>query len=103
MNNDDKTTKYLEKLKDMKLSESSRARIEGNLQEYARFHTVRVGQDNRSIGQVPKSTFLSRLKEQFPGIFFTRLKPKLMKMYALPLQLVLMLKLNCRQTYSKNV
>ena len=62
MNNDDKTTKYLEKLKDMKLSESSRARIEGNLQEYARFHTVRVGQDNRSIGQVPKSTFLSRLK-----------------------------------------
>ena len=58
MKNKDKTTEYVDKFKDMKLSAPSRARIENNLLEYARFHTVRVGEDGRSIKQVPPRTSL---------------------------------------------
>lgn len=65
MDNDTKTKEYLEKLKAMKLSDSSRARIEGELREYARFHGVKeavgegvsVGQDSRSIGEAPKENY----------------------------------------------
>lgn len=56
------TTEYLEKMKDIRLSDSSRTRIEQGLLEYARFHPVeegvRVGEDGRFIGQVPPSTSL---------------------------------------------
>ncbi len=65
MNKDQKTTEYLNKMKDMKLSDSSRARMESNLLEYARFHGVkegvRIGDDRRSIKQVPQRTSLFNL------------------------------------------
>ncbi|OGG41361.1 hypothetical protein A2837_02485 [Candidatus Kaiserbacteria bacterium RIFCSPHIGHO2_01_FULL_46_22] len=68
MNPNDKTIEYLSKLKGMKLSESSRARMQADLLEYARFHSVkdgvRVGADSRSIGQVPQSTSLFNLFKQ---------------------------------------
>ncbi|MCA9358365.1 hypothetical protein KC902_03840 [Candidatus Kaiserbacteria bacterium] len=52
MNKDTKTTEYVETLKGMKLSETSRARMQAELLEYARFHGVRVGEESRSIEQV---------------------------------------------------
>ena len=62
MNKDQKTTEYFNKVKDIKLSESSRARIENNLLEYARFNNVkegvRVEGDGRFIKQVPQRTSL---------------------------------------------
>lgn len=58
MNKDIKTTEYLEKMKNLKLSSSSRNRIQDNLLEYAKFHGVRVGVDGRSIKQVPQRTSL---------------------------------------------
>lgn len=68
MNKDNKTTEYIKKLKDIKLSESSRARMESGLLEYARFHKVsegvRVGEDGRSIEQVPQRTSLFNLFKQ---------------------------------------
>lgn len=62
MNNEKQTTKYLSKLNNLKLSDSSRARIENNLLEYAKFHSVRVGEDSRSIKQVQRSTSLFTFK-----------------------------------------
>jgi hypothetical protein len=62
MNPDIKTTEYIAKLKDIKLSDSSRARIKNNLQEYAAFHGVRVGSEARSIPVVPMRTSLFSLK-----------------------------------------
>lgn len=67
MNKDQKTKEYIEKWQGIKLSESSRARIENNLLEYARFHSVRVENDDRSVRQVPQRTSL-----------FTLFKPKSM-------------------------
>lgn len=52
------TKAYIEKLKDIKLSESSRARMEKDLLSYAQFHSVRAGGDSRSIEQVPQRTSL---------------------------------------------
>lgn len=66
MNEDKQTTEYLEKLKDIKLSESSRARIEADLLAHAQFHPiregVRVSEQSRFIGQVPSSTSLFGFK-----------------------------------------
>ena len=64
MNKDTKTKEYGEKLKGMKLSDTARSRIENNLLEYARFHSVRVEGDGRSIGQVPQRTSLFNLFKQ---------------------------------------
>jgi hypothetical protein len=58
MNKDLKIKEYIETLKDMKLSSSSRSRMQDSLQEYARFHAVRVVGDSRSIEQVPQRTSL---------------------------------------------
>ena len=68
MDNDHNTTEYLAKLGQLKLSDSSRTRIENNLAAYARFHSVqgegvRVGGDGRSIAQVPSRTsFITYLR-----------------------------------------
>lgn len=60
MNPEKNTQTYFEKLKRMKLRDSSRARMESSLLEYARFHAVnegvRVGDENRSSKQVPQRT-----------------------------------------------
>ena len=64
MNKDLKTKEYLEKLGSLKLSESSRSRIENNLLEYAKFHGVRVEEDGRFIEQVPQRTSLFSLFKQ---------------------------------------
>ncbi len=64
MNKNNKKTEYLEKLKDMKLSDSSHDRIKKNLLEYARFHSVRVGGEGRSIEQVQRRTSLFTLFKQ---------------------------------------
>lgn len=56
MENNKNLKEYAEKLKAIKLSESSRARMEKTLLEYVRFHAVRVGADSRSIGRVPNGT-----------------------------------------------
>jgi len=68
MNHHDKTTKYINDLKNVKLSDSSRARIETNLLEYARFHSVKEGvrirEDSRYIKQVPPGTSLFNLFKQ---------------------------------------
>lgn len=61
MKKDIKTTEYVAKLKDMKLSDASRTRIENNLLEYAGFHSVRVEEDGRSIEQVPQRTSILNL------------------------------------------
>ncbi len=58
---------FKNKFKEIKLSASARARIEGELTEYARFHavseeesgTVRVGGESRSIQRIPQSGILS--------------------------------------------
>ncbi len=64
MNKDIETTKYLQKLKNIKLSESARSRIQNNLLEYARFHSVRVEGESRFIKQVPQRTSLFTLFKQ---------------------------------------
>jgi hypothetical protein len=61
MHIDPKTKEYLDELKQVRLSDSARTRIEQNLIEYARFHTVREVEDNRFIGQVPQRTALLTL------------------------------------------
>lgn len=48
-------------MESLKLSESSRFRIEKKLLEYAQFHAVRVEGDSRSIEQVPQRTSLFNL------------------------------------------
>lgn len=58
MNPDIKKTEYIAKLKDVKLSDIARVRIQANLQEYAVFHTVRDAETVRFIGVVPKRTSL---------------------------------------------
>lgn len=69
MKNDTSTKEYIQKLESLKLSESSRARMQNSLLEYARFHgvseDVRVGEDARSIEQVPVSTSLFSLKRMY--------------------------------------
>lgn len=62
MNPDIKTTEKVAKLKDIKLSDSSRARIQNNLHEYAAFHSVRDGEAGRSIGVVPTGASLFSFK-----------------------------------------
>lgn len=61
MNKELKTKEYIQKLENLKLSESSQSRMENSLLEYARFHSVRVEGDGRSIKQVPQSTSLFNL------------------------------------------
>lgn len=60
MNPEKHPTEYLKKLESMKLSDSSRARIETNLKAYAQFHAasegVRVGESGRSNEQVSSHT-----------------------------------------------
>lgn len=68
MNKENQTKEYLEKLKQIKLSDSSRARMESSLLEYARFHGVRVPEGSRSIEQVPQRTSLFRLKYTYMPI-----------------------------------
>jgi hypothetical protein len=67
------TKEYLEKLEAVRLSASSRTRMERELLEYARFHKVedgvRVGDMGRSIEQVPPSTSLIK------RIFNSKLQP----------------------------
>jgi hypothetical protein len=69
MKNDTSTKEYIQKLESLKLSESSRARMQNSLLEYARFHgvseDVRAGEDARSIEQVPVSTSLFSLKRMY--------------------------------------
>jgi hypothetical protein len=65
MNNDTKTTEYLATLTDIKLSDSSRARIQNNLQEYAAFHTVRDVETSRSIEGASLTTSLFSLRFTF--------------------------------------
>lgn len=78
MNPDKKLTEYVDKLKDIKLSDSSRLRMEESLLEYARFHNVRVDESARSILQVPQSTSL-----------FTLFKTKTMNVAILVLMLLI--------------
>lgn len=61
MNEELKTKEYMDKLGQIKLSESSRARMENELLEYAKFHNVRVGEVGRS-SSVPSGTSLFRYK-----------------------------------------
>lgn len=53
-------TEYLKKLEQVKLSQSARSRMQGELNAYIKFHpilsSVRVGDEYRSIEQVPMST-----------------------------------------------
>jgi len=77
MNNDTNTKEYFEKIHSLTLSESSRARMKGDLLAYAQFHAVadavRVAETNRSMGYVPQRTaFITYL-----------LKSKISKMTAL--------------------
>ncbi len=67
MNPELKTTEYIAKLKDIKLSDSARTRIADNLQSYAMFHSVRAGEENRFIKEVPvtRSTPLLSLRYSF--------------------------------------
>lgn len=62
--NELETKEYLEKLQQLKLSDSSRARIQDNLFEYARFHGVRAENESRLIVQVPRRTSLLTLFKQ---------------------------------------
>jgi hypothetical protein len=62
MNEDTKLKEYTEKWQSVKLSENARAKMEGELLSYARFHAVREEGESRSIGQVPQGAFLQRLK-----------------------------------------
>lgn len=64
MNKAVNTKEYIQKLENLKLSESSRSRMENSLLEYARFHGVRVELDGRSIEQVPQRTSLFNLFKQ---------------------------------------
>jgi len=57
MNQDPNTTEYLKSLKGLKLSETSRAKMERELLEYAKFHPVRVPVVSRS-NKVPFGTVL---------------------------------------------
>ncbi len=65
MNPELKTTEYIATLKSIKLSDSARTRIADNLQAYATFHTVRVGEENRLIKQGPVTTSTSLLSLRF--------------------------------------
>jgi len=64
MNKEKNTVTYLKKLEGIKLSDSSRSRMEEELLAHARFHSVRVGDDSRSIVQVPQRTLLFTLFKQ---------------------------------------
>ena len=66
MTHDKDTKEYFEKWGTIKLSHSSRARLEKSLLAYAQFHpvsdVVRVGAENRLKEQVPmRTTFITRL------------------------------------------
>lgn len=66
MDENQKITEYLDKLRGLKLSETSRERIKGELSAYAKFHGAeaetneRMPADSRFIGQVPLGTSLFR-------------------------------------------
>ena len=66
MNNDKKTNQYFKQWQEIKLSDTSRARMKEELDSYIRFHGVsegvRVGEESRSISQVPQRTSLFSLK-----------------------------------------
>lgn len=62
MNPEIKTTEYVAKLKEIKLSDSARTRIQNNLHEYAAFHSVREDEAGRSIDVVPTGTSLFSFK-----------------------------------------
>lgn len=72
MNKEIETKEYMEKLAGLKLSDSSRERIQKNLSEYAQFHTipegVRITEESRSIKQVQRSTSLLRLRFKYMPI-----------------------------------
>ena len=65
MNPELKTTEYVSKLKDIKLSDGARTRIADNLQAYATFHAVRGGEENRFISDVPVTTSTSLLSLRY--------------------------------------
>jgi hypothetical protein len=85
MNKEQKTKEYLEKWQNVKLSDSARVRIQGELTEYARFHgvneSVRVGKGNRSIEQAP-----TKGASLIQGLL--NLKPKSMTAFILTLALL---------------
>lgn len=74
---DNKTKEYLDTLKQVRLSDSARTRMQKDLLQYARFHTVRERADGRFIGQVPQRTALLSL-----------LKPKSMTALIIAIALV---------------
>ncbi|MES2749179.1 MAG: DUF5667 domain-containing protein [Patescibacteria group bacterium] len=65
MNPELKTTEYVSKLKDIKLSDSARTRIADNLQAYASFHAVRGGEESRFISEVPATASTSLLSLRY--------------------------------------
>ncbi len=62
MNHDIDTTKYLSPLKDLKLSEEAKVRLQNTLAEYTAFHSVRVDESNRLIEEVSTRSSLFSLK-----------------------------------------
>ena len=87
MSDHKKTKEYIEKLQSLKLSETSRVRMQDELQEYAHFHRViepvRVMAENRSMEQVSS---LYRGRTSLFSIFNRPKKP----MTAIMIALVLM-------------
>ena len=69
MNQDKNTTEYLKSLGNVKLSETSRARIESDLLEYAKFHPVRVPADSR-FNRVPFGTLFGNKLTIMPIAIF---------------------------------
>lgn len=67
MSNENPTTEKLTHLRELKLSDSARARMQTTLSEYAAFHSVRVGGENRLLteGQLPTSVSLFSLRFTF--------------------------------------
>lgn len=66
MKKDNNTKEYFKKWQEIKLSDSSRARMKEELDAYISFHAVqggvRVTDDGRSISQVPRRTLLFPLR-----------------------------------------
>ncbi|MFN3188033.1 MAG: DUF5667 domain-containing protein [Candidatus Paceibacteria bacterium] len=66
MNNEKNTSEYFKRWQEIKLSDTSRTRMKGELDSYVRLHGVtegvRVGEESRFITQVPQRTSLFSLK-----------------------------------------
>ena len=62
MNEDTQLQQFKEKWQSVKLSDSTREKMESSLLSYAAFHPVRVDDVSRSIERVPQSTSLFRFK-----------------------------------------